>query len=298
MGFRKRYLLSYIVIVLVLLSSIYLSPESQPKVKATWLWDSAKIKDERESILTFAGRNGINLIYLHIDPKQGHDEYRAFIKEAAASDIQVHALGGDPSWAEEANRFHIKEFISWIEQYNREAASEHERFKGIHLDIEPYNQEAWETEQRQAVIDGWLAGMEYFIELTKDFNQMETGADLPFWLDEIPVSRQPDAPSMSRWMIERLDHITLMAYRDQADKDGGIVELVREEIETANELNKKVIVGIETNPMKDKYTTFYGKSADYKHEQLDLIESLLADESSYYGIAIHDYKGWSQLASK
>ncbi|NHN33225.1 hypothetical protein G9U52_25765 [Paenibacillus sp. S3N08] len=287
---RKRNFILMVMTVLVLLSSIFLAKDPlEAKVKATWLWDSARIKDERDRILSFAGENEVNLIYLHIDQKQDFNDYRVFIKEASLSGIHVHALGGDPSWATEVNQTHIAELVNWIEQYNRNV-SKGERFKGIHLDIEPYNQDAWETNQRQTIIDGWMASMEYFQTLTKDLKQIETGADLPYWLDEIPISQQQDAPSMSRWMIERLDHVTLMAYRDE-----GIVKLVQEEIEIANELNKKVIIGIETNPMKEKYTTFYGRSIPYKQAQLEVIESSLKDQTSYYGIAIHDYEGWTQL---
>jgi hypothetical protein len=97
-------------------------------------------------------------------------------------------------------------------------------------------------------------------------------------------------------MIEKLDHVTLMAYRDQAHGDGGILDAVMKEIEIANELNKKVIIGVETNQREETYTTFYDKGLGYKQEQLRLVEKKLLNHPSYHGIAVHDYVGWTQLS--
>lgn len=298
MVYRKRHLWVVLIIVL-LLALLFIQmgmPPKDEKVKATWLWNTQLITNERERIVNFAQQNGINLIYLQIDRKRDLKEYRTFIQTASLSGIEVHALDGHPSWSKEAERHQITELVKWIEHYNEQASAD-QQLKGIHLDIEPYNIKAeWESDQRQVVIDGWLASMDHFISLTNKMKSIETGADLPFWLDEIPVSSQQGSPSIAQWMIEKLDHVTLMAYRDQAHGDGGILDAVMKEIEIANELNKKVIIGVETNQREETYTTFYDKGLGYKQEQLLLVEKKLLSHPSYHGIAVHDYVGWTQLS--
>ena len=295
---QKRPLWGSLVIVLLLaiLCIQKGAPPADLKVKATWVWNTQMIADEGERIIRFARQNGVNLIYLQVDQNRGLEEYHAFIQAADRSGIEVHALDGHPSWAKEAERHRIAELVNWVEHYNQ-LASPDQRFKGIHLDIEPYqNRAEWESEQRQAVIDGWLASMDYFASLANRMPSIETGADLPFWLDEIPISSREGSPSIAQWMIDKLDHVTLMAYRDGAYGEGGILDAVEEEIQIADELNKKVIIGIETNPREETYTTFYDEGPAYKQEQLRLVEKSLRDHPSYHGIAVHDYAGWSQLS--
>ncbi|PZE21400.1 hypothetical protein [Paenibacillus xerothermodurans] len=291
MSLKKR--MAVVLLLLLVPVLLYYLNVAHTNVKATWVWDSTEIAQDSDEIVSFADQNGVNLIYLYINPKQDYNDYRTFVKKARESGIAVHALGGDPSWSTDEERHRITEFVTWVSNYN-EMASKREQITGIHLDVEPYNQQAWNTDQRQAIIDGWLESMEHFVTLTGEMTSLDTGADLPFWLDEIPVSQQPNAQSMSEWFMERLDHVTLMAYRNTADSDGGILDVIEEEVQTANELGKKVVVGIETNEMPDKYTTFHDTDTYYKKEQLALVENNLGGHPSYYGVAIHDYAAWSR----
>lgn len=265
-----------------------------PKTRATWIWNSSLIAKEADQILSFAKQNRINLIFLQVNPKQDIGEYRAFIGQANRAGIAVHALDGDPSWARPENKHKMTELVEWVRSYNEQAAPS-EKITGIHLDMEPYNQPAWNTDQRQGIIDEWLTAMDDFSEFGKSLKGVELGADLPFWLDQVPVHPAQTATTMNRWMLEKLDYVTIMAYRNQALSQGGIVDVVKNEMETADRLNKKVIVGIETNPTGDSYTTFYKSNLSDAAKQVLLAEQSLRAYSSYQGIAVHDYEGWKSL---
>lgn len=265
-----------------------------PPIVATWIWDAKLATSDSERMLSFAERHNVRLIYLQIDPQIDPNQYRVFIEKADLSGIEVHALDGDPSWASESGLRHIDQLAEWVRSFN-EAAPADQRFSGIHVDIEPYNLPAWETEQRQELIDGWLAAMDRFVRLAEGLEGVETGADLPFWLEQIPLSPEQDAPSVLEWMIGKLDHVTIMAYRDRAAGSGGIVDAVKDEIRIADKLNKKVIVAVETNAVSPVYTTFHDKGAGYMHHQLLQVHRLLHSHASYYGIAVHDYAAWSRL---
>lgn len=292
----KRSKVITILIVCVILTCLCIV--SKPSiVTATWIWNSEIITKDTQQILTFAKQNRINLIFLQINQKQDFSEYRAFIEKASELGIQIHALDGDPAWADKQNKHKIAELVHWVQSYNAEASSV-QKIRGIHLDVEPYNQPAWHTNDRQTIIDGWLAAINYFKDLTKGLKDVEIGADLPFWLDQIPISTSEGTIVMSHWMLEKLDYVTIMAYRDQALSHGGIVDVVKNEIETANRLNKKVIVGIETNPTDQSYTSFYKKELGYELKQVQLIDKSLGLYSSYEGVAVHDYEGWRKLVQQ
>lgn len=265
-----------------------------PPLVATWIWDAKLAASGSEPVLSFAKRHNVRWIYLQIDPQIDPNQYRSFIEKARLSGIEVHALDGDPSWAAGNGPTHIERLTEWVRSFN-EAAPAESRFSGIHVDIEPYNLPAWETEQRQELIDGWLAAMDRFAQLTAGWEGIETGADLPFWLEQIPVTSEQGAPSVLEWMIAKLDHVTIMAYRDRATGSGGIVDAVKDEIRIADKLSKRVIVAVETNAVSPGYTTFHGKGADYMRHQLLRVHRLLRRHASYCGIAVHDYAAWSRL---
>ncbi|MEF3302573.1 hypothetical protein [Paenibacillus sp. GYB003] len=292
---RKRGKTVRTLILCVLAASLCLIHKPS-KVRATWLWDASLVAKDAERIVSFAEQNRINLLYLQIDRKLDFGVYRAFIEKASESGIAVHALDGDPSWAKEENKPRIAELVDWVKSYNEEASSL-QRLKGIHLDVEPYNRPGWETGQRQSIVDGWMAAIEYFTDIAGSLNDVELGADVPFWLDEIPANAKEEQ-SLSRWMIEKLDHITIMAYRDRALSPGGIVEAAKNEVETASVLGKKAIVAVETNPTGESYTTFYGKDAGDLMRQTLLVEKSFDGYAAYQGIAVHDYTGWSNLAKR
>ncbi|TGV00279.1 hypothetical protein EN829_057810, partial [Mesorhizobium sp. M00.F.Ca.ET.186.01.1.1] len=52
---------------------------AEKKSKATWIWQSEMIGDEKREILAFCQENEINLIYLRIEMNKPFDYYQAFI---------------------------------------------------------------------------------------------------------------------------------------------------------------------------------------------------------------------------
>lgn len=264
-----------------------------PSVEATWVWNTFHIVYEKDELLQFAKANGVNLIYLQIlqDGEITPDQYRTFIREAAQNGIQVHALHGGSEWVLAENRYHITDLINWVKQYNLTAAS-NERFTGIHLDVEPYILPEWSTNQ-DAIVTAWVDTVKMFItQARRADSTLQLGSDIPAWLEYVNIPKK--GGKLSTFMISQYDHVTLMAYRDFAQGPNGVIEIVQNEIAQANQLGKKVIVGVNTivGDAEGDMVTFAEEGNAFMESQIALIHSALKGNASFAGHAVHDYTSW------
>jgi len=267
---------------------------SEPDIrrKATWVWQPESIENGKETILSFAEQQGINLLYVKVDTTKPYSFYRPFIHAANAAGIEVHALGGHPAWALASHRERMMKLVNWVHGYNQSAAA-NERLHGVHLDIEPYVLPQWETDQ-ETVLREWTANIAAFVTEAKQDPELETSADLAFWLDQIPSPVQADV-SVSQWMIQRLDHVTVMAYRDQVAGLNGMAALSQDELTCADEWGKSVIVAVNMKEMPtERHTSFYEEGPAQMQRQVDLLAEQLRTHPSFTGVAVHDYRYWMQ----
>lgn len=60
--------------------------------------------------------------------------------------------------------------------------------------------------------------------------------------------------------MRQFDHVTVLAYRNDVDSEHGIIALSQDELNLADRLGKKVLIGVNTKEMPgESYTTFYGQ---------------------------------------
>ncbi len=283
-----------LLLLLVSLAASCLVGFSLPEkpVKATWIWQPELISPSGESMLDFAEQQGINLIYLKIDLTKRFSYYRPFIRAANQKGIEVHALGGHPAWALESHRKRIMRLVEWVQEYNQTADAD-ERLHGVHLDIEPYVLPQWEYD-RESVLQQWKENLSAFVSAAKHGSDLETSADVAFWLDDHPAPGEQDL-SISEWIISKLDHVTVMAYRDQVSGPNGIAALVQDELAMAEEWNKMIIVAINMKEMAaERHTSFYEEGPMEMDRQIRLLTQELGNQAAYAGVAIHDYRYWKQ----
>jgi hypothetical protein len=288
----SRILLSALMCLSAWLLVGFSSPSGP--VKATWVWQTEVIEDGGKELLDFARNQGINLIYLQINRDLPASRYEAFIKNAHADQIAVHALGGDPGWAQTKHRDRLVGLVDWVMNYNNTVAAG-ARFDGIHLDIEPYVLPEWETDP-QGVIRTWIGNMQAFLDAAHaSRSKLELGIDLPFWFDGYTVPDQGDE-KLTEWFMKSFDRVTVMAYRNTVDSEYGIVELARHEMESAQRLGTQVLVAVNTKPMPGQaYTSFYGSSKSEMYQSLRSLSGALKSYTSFGGIAIHDFFNWKNM---
>ncbi|ASJ52410.1 hypothetical protein BP422_01955 [Brevibacillus formosus] len=296
----RRYSWLWIALLLVTVASIImlsLANTRSPLTKATWIWDAKQMETQTDEMIEFAEKNEINLIYLHVEPAAVAPQmYRTFIEKANQAGIKVEALGGDPNWALTANRQSIDDLISWVKAFNRSAKPD-ERFSGIHVDIEPYLLPAWKEDQTE-IVRQWLKNVSYLAAETKKDTDLAVGADLPFWIDSVNVPGSDE--KVSNWMVQRLDSITLMAYRNQALGQNGIVEIVEKIVDDANVRKKgSVIVGVNImETMEGAHVSFYEEGTEEMNNQLAILQEELSNNPAFAGSAIHDYESWKHASQR
>ncbi|MDT0123224.1 hypothetical protein Q9R46_11270 [Paenibacillus sp. RRE4] len=265
-------------------------PASAPEIRGTYIWEASQVTDDGgDHILAFAKQQKINWLYVRLDLDQRYSSYRSFVKRAKAQGIEVHAMGGHPIWGKKENRPRIKRLIDYVKNYNAEVEPD-ERFEGIHLDIEPYTLPEWEA-NRNTLLTEWASNIAYFQKETKKDSNLETSADLAVWLDTYPLPGKDI--SVTEFMIDTLDHVSLMAFRNSAEGSNGIAAVVSQEMEIADRLGKRLLISVEMKEnFEGTHISFHEKGAEEMESQLIKLPDLLSKYKAYQGNLVHAYDYW------
>lgn len=274
-------------------SQIDVSAAGRPLYKATWMWNTGLQLKNMDSTFRFLEQNGVNLVFLQVDADVPAADYGSFIGRASASGIEVHALGGAPDWVLQDHQVKMYKLIDWVKTYNGGVRAE-QRFKGIHLDVEPFVLPEWYADT-DATLGLWRDTVSGFVEeMRTETPGLVAGADLPVWLDQFQVpDGQGGRSTLSAWMIRTLDLTVLMAYRDNASD---IIASVASKLDEAESAGKPLIVAVETLPNAERDITFYTKGSAQMLRDLGIVCETFGSRAAFAGYAVHDYDGWSRLA--
>lgn len=260
--------------------------------QSTWLWHTSKIVEAPDEVLEFLNQKDVTNVYLQINRDIDPDSYRSFIAKASSDNIHVFALDGSKYWIEDQKRFN--DYLNWVEQYQN-GSSEQERFAGLHLDVEPYLHEMWDEDYQNAIL-------QYQNIISEAAQKAKTwdirfAADIPFWYDtKYYDNEQYGKGLLHNWVIDTADEVGIMAYRNFAEGGNGIIELSTNEIQYAQEVGKKVIVGVETKPLTSyDHLSFSELGEDKMNDELNKVYNEFGDAASFNGIAIHSFKYWQEL---
>jgi hypothetical protein len=116
-------------------------------------------------------------------------------------------------------------------------------------------------------------------------------ADLPFWADA--MSDPASGEAMDSWMLNALDSVTFMTYRNSVDK---LFELAQEPLAAADAAGKPVYLAVETVASSEPKVSFKGlATVTSLSTKLQSIKVQCSSHTSFAGIAVHDYTGWLAL---
>ena len=270
--------------------------------KAMWVWDARVVtkSETRNKLLQFSRHHRVDTLYLsayNLQPPLDAG-YREFNRQAHRVGIHVHALAGDPRWGQ--TRYHQipLEWCEGVRQFNARVARE-ERFDGIHTDVEVYLLSKIWSERPAELLGGYL---DLHVKLAQKIRQdahLFFGVDVPFWFDDDPSYRilwQGKLKAPSHHIMDLVDAVTVMAYRNFAEGPDGTIQLVSLEMEYGDRIGKKVVIGQETQEdLFPAYVTFGGTSCQALNEELKKIKAALGSRPSFGGIAIHHYESYRQL---
>ncbi|MDP4552225.1 amidase [Alkalihalobacillus macyae] len=260
---------------------------------ATWLWDTKQIETKPNEIIQFLEEKQVTDVYLQINRSIANSSYHTFIENASSKGINAHALDGAPNWATSKGEIYQDQLFTWLGEYQMDATVD-QQFRGVHLDIEPYLHSGW-TNNYQRTIAFYQERLSDGKERTNLLG-LTFGVDTPFWFDEQSYNNKYGIGKLSEWVIQKADYTTLMAYRDRADGENGIITLVGNEITFAEQNGKKVSIAVETGQTSEAtYLSFYEEGSAIMDQELLKVSAAYGTSPAMSGYGIHYVDSWMEL---
>jgi len=228
------------------------------------------------------------------------DRYRQFNRLAHQQGISVHALAGDPRWGK-PQYHHIP--LDWVQEVLRfnSTSSGPERFDGIHTDVEVYLLTKTWKEQPQILLGGYL---DLNAKIAQQIlgRSVAFGVDIPFWFDDDTSYRilwNGAVKAPTQHVLDTVDTVTVMAYRNFAEGDDGTLHLVSLEMDYADRIGKPVVIGQETQQnLYPDYVTFGGTSCSVLYREMGKIRNTVGGRASFGGFALHHYESYRKLCGE
>lgn len=254
-------------------------------VRGVWWWNGKIDQTKTDDYLEFAQQNNVNAIYYSSIEFGSVTE--SFITKANARNINVYWLDGDYRWlTKESYRAKMFERIENYKNYN--LTYPNAKFSGIHFDVEPHQSPDFKTstENRISLITKLI---ELASLLKTQYKDIHFTFDIPFWLHDSIIFNNQTKPAYAH-LIDILDNVVIMSYRDKAEK---IYSVSSDELEYAESINKKITLSVECSYSDEGSTvTFYEEGKKVLNEQLNKVYTMLPEKT---GMAIHSMKSWYEL---
>jgi hypothetical protein len=260
--------------------------DQRSTLRAMWYWEFGDcLADELICARAFAlaRQNRIGTIFAQVSYRCEGEEasavctlnqperLRMLLRSAKRAGLRIHALEGAPEYALARHHPAMKALVRAVLDFNR-ASPPDSRFAGIHFDIEPYLLLGFHTSARSTIMRDYLVLHRDVMGMLKDAGteRIEFGADIPFWYDEPEgdgqnpnvISFDGRSQELSRHLIDLLDNVVLMDYRNTALGSDGIIKHGMGEIEYAKKAGKRVLIGVETLPQKAEPGIFLAGMAE------------------------------------
>lgn len=231
------------------------------------------------------------------------DQTRTFIQRAHARSLRIHALFGDPSHALRAKHAIVFASVDGIIAFNHEGPPD-AHFDGVHLDIEPHGLPQWKKADIAQKCD--LLGQ--FVEVNHQAVSrahaadpaLIYGVDIVFWLDKTtpegksayPVTFEGVTKDAAKHLLDCVDHVAIMSYRDTAEGKNGIISLVSQTIAYADTTKAKVFVGAKMADIGPKMEGFYGRTETQMMASLKAVDDTYTSHPGYAGLAFFMYEAF------
>lgn len=258
--------------------------------RATWLWNPWMIVNDETGTLDFLESKKVNKVYVQIDQDISMSVYRSFIQKAQAKGIRIYALDGSAEWVAPRGYMNQNQMINWLKSYQK-GSTTLQKFSGIHLDIEPYLYSGWTKNKAQTI----KSYQELILkaETSSTSLKLPLEMDLPFWFDEILYNNKYGKGTLAEWVIQQVDSVTIMAYRDSAAL---IIKIIQNEIGYAEKYNKSLVIGVETGKTDEgSQISFFEEGESKMNQELAIVQDYYKQFSSFNGVAVHHVGSWMEM---
>lgn len=304
----KTSLLANVVSVLKKNDSI---PKTEDPENGSWLWTPILqiTPTYRENILNSLKKNGVKNVYLSIDSyldiyameegeekenklKEFNDIVSSFVTSAKEKGMTVDLEAGWRNWAEMGNSYKAFVTLNYAVDFNK---NHDNKVRGFQYDIEPYLLDEYKTEKKKVLGN--------FVNLVDEAVAKLDGSDLTLSvvIPEFYDGTLNETPKIyyagkNLYTVEQLlrildkreeSKLIVMSYRNFSRGSDGSIDISKEEINTGNKYNTKIIIAQETGDVKPPYVTFYNTKKSYYNKQLGYVVGAFKNDQSFGGIANH-----------
>ncbi|WP_395752778.1 hypothetical protein [Prosthecobacter sp.] len=231
---------------------------------------------------------------------------RAFIQRAHTRSLRIHALFGDPSHALTAKHAIVIASVDGVLAFNQAGPSD-AHFDGVHLDIEPHGLPQWkkaDTPQKCELLTQFVEVHHKAVARAHASDPaLIYGVDIVFWLDKTtpegkpayPVTFQGTTKDAAKHLLDCVDHVAIMSYRDTAEGKNGITALVAKTIAYADTSKAKVFVGAKMADIGPKMEGFYGQTETQMMAALKSVDETYRSHPGYAGLAFFMYEAFKTM---
>lgn len=229
-----------------------------------------------------------------IDRDMGNAPWQSFIKKCNAAGLQVEGLMGDKQWIKGATTEDgptLEHELDWINKYQASAPSD-AKLAGIHLDVEP-----WALPDFDANKAEYISALQSIVSQVKDVAKplgLPLGADLPFWGNTVACGDS----TLDTCLLNDLDSVTFMTYRNTADSLLGIADPVLKAVK-AVDASKPVWLSVETSSecADVGLISYAGKTLGNLVSDLAKIATGAQKKApSFAGVAVHSYQDFVTMS--
>ncbi len=128
---------------------------------------------------------------------------------------------------------------------------------------------------------------------TDDAGGLPVWAAIPFWFDH--DTYRLDGRSLLEQVIERVDGIVVMAYRDHAVGSDGILRHTVGELVAGAAAKRPVMIGVQTAADELDKLTFCEEGAAAMERELDALREALSGIPGFGGTAVHHFDSYRRL---
>ncbi|MDB6004334.1 MAG: hypothetical protein JWR15_1321 [Prosthecobacter sp.] len=291
---------------------------SAAEMRGMWIYKSDAIASSPEtsdSLFDFCAKRHITDLFWQVHFERMNDgsrvlkntePTRAFLQRAHARLVRIHALFGDPSHALRAKHGIVFASVDGVVAFNRDGAKE-ARFDGVHLDIEPHGLPQWKKADIALKCDLLTQFVEVNHQAAARAHAADPGlvygADIVFWLDKTnaegqsvyPVTFQGVTKDAAKHLLDVVDNVAIMSYRNTAEGRNGIVPLVAKTIAYADTGKAKVFVGVKMADIGPKMETFYSQTEAQMMTALQPIDETYRSHPGYAGLAFFMYEAFKTM---
>lgn len=305
---------------------------SPKHTNAVWEWANPLNRSDPEVIATaqLLQSHQINTVYTDVSIYQSiaektdvseraeeteklQDALERYISIMHDYNIAVFASAGDTGWSKPAERQIPITLLKFVQDFNSNHSN---KFSGMEFDIESYNQEGFpeaSMTEKSLVLMELLDTVDTLVNNTQKYiasstdKKFELGFSIPYWFDnenkniESLSWHDKTGPALFH-MMDSLNtlpqsNVVVMAYRNAALGNDGVIFHSRTEIEYAQSQAQKVrvIIGLETTDVEPAKITFYGKTQTELSSEVTLLNEAFDSTGVLGGIAINDLPGYETV---